>query len=171
MAQSSLRGSLCGSIVSPSYALCGSTYKTTSVSQMRSGPSWSCVAPRSCTRYAMVTFCSARKYYPFLQTSLFFHADLWPAQNILTLPRLSNTESLPQIASRVSSKHVRSWTAMRRCGIPTSTTHPGVSSKQKLVTDTSVCRQYDGIACFWIKHDLIITWTTVSLGPVFSAAE
>ena len=82
---------------------------------------------------------------------------------------------------------------MRRCGTPTSTTHPGVNWRQKLVTDRVylLCKEAIKWKAFqryyymrnplWNKaiefrltgcrHDLTITWTTVSLAPVFSAAE
>ena len=51
MVPSYLRISLFGATVSPSFALCGSICGTTSVCWMRSDLSWSCNAPRECTRY------------------------------------------------------------------------------------------------------------------------
>ena len=46
-------------------------------------------------------------------------------------PSYSIPETLPQTASRASSRHLRNWTVMRRCGTNVSTNLLGVSSRQK----------------------------------------
>ena len=57
MVPSSQIGFLCDTTVSLSCALYGCTCELTLVFQIRRGPSWSCVVPSDCMRYAMNTCC------------------------------------------------------------------------------------------------------------------